>query len=262
VLSGIANVDCIYDSKQPFVAIGSTLRLVRENSVVWGSGIIRSNEDLPSRPRILAVRGPKTRERALASGAYCPAIYGDPGMLLPLIYRPSKEVVGSRVVIAPHFMHERIPIPQNVCTRVSLRAGSIGDIEQVIDTLVGAGIVLTSSLHVFIVCVAYGVPVTVFQIEGVTIGGDNVKFIDFCLGVGMDPVRIKYVEALTPHAIDELIQQAQIYVPRWSPLKLLKSLAAYLREATQGDMDLDLFIERIQDMKGPRIQPLKKPLSA
>ncbi len=74
VLSGVGGFDCIYDKEKPFLAIGSIIRLGVENSFVWGSGIIRSNERIIPPKKCLAVRGPLTREAVLSGDAGCPEV--------------------------------------------------------------------------------------------------------------------------------------------------------------------------------------------
>ena len=65
------------------------------------------------------------------------------------------------------------------------------------------------TLHVFIFCVAYDVPVTVFKFTSKGIGGDNIKFDDFCLGVGMEPIAIQEVGVLDEVSLIDLATKSQ-----------------------------------------------------
>ena len=72
------------------IAIGSVIEHCSKDSVIWGSGFISENSEFNTFPKkVLAVRGPKSRQRLLAYGIECPEIYGDPVLLLPKIYNPT-----------------------------------------------------------------------------------------------------------------------------------------------------------------------------
>jgi pyruvyltransferase len=76
-------------------SIGSILMYnYRAPKVIWGSGAISDYHFSPMihRHQILAVRGPKSRDRLLEDGIDCPEIYGDPSLLIP--YLVDEEVVG------------------------------------------------------------------------------------------------------------------------------------------------------------------------
>lgn len=77
-------------SQGKFVGIGSIMSCVRENDIVWGAGIIRENQKLsPAHgAKFLAVRGKKTHRQLRRAGIKCPEVYGDPALLLPLMYQP------------------------------------------------------------------------------------------------------------------------------------------------------------------------------
>ena len=73
-----------------YIIIGSTISmLTNERSIIWGAGVIDDQEPLRIKPKkVLAVRGPKTREYLLKNGVECPAVYGDPAMLIKYFYYP------------------------------------------------------------------------------------------------------------------------------------------------------------------------------
>lgn len=245
LLANIAGYDCVYDRKKNLVAIGSIVRFAEDHSSVWGSGIIRKNEPQIHKPTCLAVRGPLTREKLLEDGVDCPAIYGDPAMLFPLFYKPRENTAASsdKTVIVPHFKHTHL-MPQHDDFRyVGLHVHSIYDIEHIIDAIATAPRVVTSSLHGFIFCVAYGIPVTVFKRADKNIGGDNIKFDDFCAGVGLDPITIHTLDNDSSKNLATLADKAQIYKPDWSAVPLLESLSPLC-----GGVALDAFIKRAQSL--------------
>ena len=79
------------------MAVGSILGGRGEfDATVWGSGIrsISSIRNIAIRKfykklDIRAVRGPLTREALLSCGYKCPEVYGDPAVLMPMIYSPN-----------------------------------------------------------------------------------------------------------------------------------------------------------------------------
>ena len=75
--------------RRRLLAVGSILHESRPGDVVWGSGI---NGKVGSRGYdfsgidFRAVRGPLTRELVVRNGGACPAVYGDPALLLPRLF--------------------------------------------------------------------------------------------------------------------------------------------------------------------------------
>ena len=97
----IAGADPVFihprDPRPKHIAVGSIIAYAAPGDIVWGAGILAATDRIHPRARLLAVRGPLTRARALACGADCPDIYGDPALLLPRYHRPSvrqREGVG------------------------------------------------------------------------------------------------------------------------------------------------------------------------
>lgn len=72
-----------------YMFIGSVLHAANKNTIVWGSGMLSENYPPKNAPqKILAVRGPLTRQQLIERGIDCPEVYGDPALLLPLCYQP------------------------------------------------------------------------------------------------------------------------------------------------------------------------------
>src|SRR5690606_4939611 len=92
-----------------YAVIGSILQWAKENSIVWGAGFISEQLDTLYKPQaILAVRGPKTREIFKKRGIECPAVYGDPALLLPLLYYPEIQKQ-YKIGIIPHYVDQNHP---------------------------------------------------------------------------------------------------------------------------------------------------------
>lgn len=166
------------------VGCGSVLRHIRRPgvAVVWGSGIIDS-ADVFERPlQTLAVRGPRTRARMRALGYDCPEVFGDPGLMLPLVY-PARRAAGHAVGIIPHFSEleqfRALALPQDWRLVDVTRP-----LEQVVDSIVACGRTVSSSLHGVVVSHAYGVP-SAWAVAGTELHGDGVKFSDYFEAVGV-----------------------------------------------------------------------------
>lgn len=68
-----------------------------QDAVVWGTGCTKEPEKninniihqkYMRKLDVRAVRGPKTKGALDKLGIKCPEVYGDPAMLMPLIYQP------------------------------------------------------------------------------------------------------------------------------------------------------------------------------
>lgn len=174
-----------------FSLVGSIIQFApQRNTVVWGSGLINDKRGfyLPSRRcKILAVRGPLTREWVLSQGLYCPEIYGDPALLLPMFYRP-KRVQRFRVGIIPH--HADIERGNETVERLLkedsvrlIKVQGYGNWRDFIDEICSCDFVISASLHGLIVSEAYGVPALWVEFSE-HIAGWDFKFKDFYFSIG------------------------------------------------------------------------------
>lgn len=141
-------------SQTRFLAtVGSILDLGLNDCTVWGAGLLW---DLcPSyispdakRMDIRAVRGPKTRQLLQQAGYDCPQVYGDPACLMPLIYQPQRPKQRKPYAVVSH-MFDRTETDLDIMTK---------DYQAFVDGLVGAEMVISSSLHGIILAESYGVP--------------------------------------------------------------------------------------------------------
>ena len=154
--------------------IGSNVFSSFQNAVIWGSGIGNSvGTDTQSligrilhrrifrRLDIRAVRGPLTRQKLIRYRHRCPEIYGDPAILMPLIYRPASFEKKHDILVIPQFLAEkeiREKYPQ-----YPMLSMNTDDYKQVIDMICSSKKVITSSLHGIILAQAYGVPAVYFK---------------------------------------------------------------------------------------------------
>lgn len=178
--------------KTYLMAIGSIMSYTQPKALVWGSGII-SRKDQFSNATFCAVRGPLSRKRILDLGYSCPEIYGDPAILLPTYYQPSIEKKYEYGFI-PHYVDQEIVSQwydkdENVTVLNLIH----DDIFFTTDRILECKKVISSSLHGVIVAQAYGIPAIWVQFSD-KLSGDNVKYEDYFLSVGMKPYTPIYVD--------------------------------------------------------------------
>jgi pyruvyltransferase len=158
------------------LAVGSILHLIKPNDTVWGSGLNRRRLVIaPPGAKFLAVRGPITRRYIKGN---VPQIYGDPGILLPLIYNPKIEKKFEYGIV-PHYVDKPF---------IKLRPGDKyidiqGDWKKVVDEMLSCKKIVSSSLHGIICAEAYGIP-AIWTRYSTKITGGSMKYNDYFLGSG------------------------------------------------------------------------------
>jgi pyruvyltransferase len=173
------------DPRPRYLVCGSVVAMADARCTVWGAGIMTTRDVIDAAATFLAVRGPLTRARALACGASCPEVLGDPGLLLATL-RPAARALRGGVGIAPHFS-DRPHLVDHWSRSAEVR---IIDLQQpvgvVADAIADCELVVTSSLHAMVACHSYGVPVVWGRFRPLP-SGDSSKFADYLLGVGLEP---------------------------------------------------------------------------
>lgn len=169
---------------------GSVAKLATPGSVVLGSGVISSYNDVDPGAHWVWCRGPLTRARVLACGGACPEIYGDPALLMPRIARPSRRKHYD-VGIVPHYVdYESVQarLSQHRVINV-LNAQAL----KVVLAITECRRIISSSLHGIIVAHAYGIPAAWVDFGG-ALAGDGVKFRDYFASVGLPDAQTSTVE--------------------------------------------------------------------
>lgn len=169
-----------------YLTAGSIIGLVESNCIVWGSGIIQHGQRFARPWRTDAVRGPHTRRRFLELGYECPEVYGDPAILLPRVYEPTREKTYELGVI-PHF-RDYPEVASWYRNDPSIRVIDVGHaLERVVDHIASCTCTVSSSLHGLIVSHAYGIPCAWMRFSD-RLGGDGVKFQDYFAAAGVEEV--------------------------------------------------------------------------
>lgn len=171
-----------FPSEHVLLSIGSILKFCSNNTIVWGSGFM-SEEDSFKGGQIFAVRGEYTNVKLKRMGFGGCDVFGDPGLLIPLVYPVFKETKFILGII-PHwkevdFFKDEYSKTYKVIDLLTK------DVETVIDEIVSCKYILSTSLHGIIVAHAYGIPA--LWIKKGNIGTDGIKFKDYFSSVGIKP---------------------------------------------------------------------------
>lgn len=125
------------------------------------------------------LRGPFSAKKFEEEGHKACKVYGDPALLLPLVYTPKMQKQYN-VGIIPH-LHDYNKIRNEYSNERVIYLNN--SIEQIIDEICSCEYIISTSLHGVIVAHAYGVP-AIWIKEGY-IYTDGIKFNDYFASVGI-----------------------------------------------------------------------------
>lgn len=228
----LQNIFC--QNQENIMVIGSIIEhLTTKNSIIWGSGAMYGgNFQMREFPqKVLAVRGPLSRDYLLSQGVDCPEVYGDPALLLPIIYTP-KISKKYKLGIIPHYVDfesEYISKFKNEADVKIIRLRGYTNWKEVIDEICSCEFVVSSSLHGLIISDAYKIPNQWVKFSD-KISGGYFKYHDYFLSVGreINPPYI-FTHATT---LNEILEQKGLYkVITWDPTKLLQVSPFRLKES-------------------------------
>lgn len=187
-----------------YLCIGTLLDAVNYSNlqtIVWGSGVSGQERTFVHPKKILSVRGPKTKEFCDRYGVPCPEVFGDPALLLPLVYQPRRGVQCSiaassvqevrkasyRLGIIPHVVDLHHPVIEEIREKYAdeiliIDLAHYKKWTDVIDQICSCERIFSSSLHGLIVSDAYQVPNCWIKISGKMPGG-NFKYFDYASSV-------------------------------------------------------------------------------
>ena len=194
------------------MAIGSILGGRGDfDAVVWGSGIMSFSavcvlyrRKLYQKLDIRAVRGPLTGAALQQIGIPCPAVYGDPAVLMPRIY-PKTVVTSEKVIYIPHYL-ENNPDSECPCERLDIKTE---DYKGFIDQMCTAGKVISSSLHGIILAEAYGIPAVFLNLNR---DREILKYFDWYFSTGRNSIRMA-------STMEEALQMDPMPLPRLAEMQ-------------------------------------------
>ncbi|HEY8191254.1 MAG TPA: polysaccharide pyruvyl transferase family protein, partial [Alphaproteobacteria bacterium] len=177
-------------AREKVLGVGSVMTALRARDVVFGTGCIRRGiVEAPEGVKFLAVRGPLTR--AMIKGAKVPEVYGDPALLLPLMYPVRKEKKTHDLGLIPHHVDEKTQAFLDAKQTLEFLLGE--EQVKVIDVrlpwpefvveVARCRRVISSSLHGLVIAEAYGVPAEWSEWSDRVIG-KGFKFRDYFAATG------------------------------------------------------------------------------
>ena len=245
-----------------YLCIGTLLDAVNYSNaqtIVWGSGVSGQERSFVHPDNILAVRGPKTKEFCDRYGVKCPEVYGDPALLLPLVYQPQRgappstlprregtlfearnsklETKRYRLGIIPHVVDLHHQVIEEIREKYAdeiliIDLAHYKKWTDVIDQICSCERILSSSLHGLIVSDAYQVPSCWIELTG-NISGGYFKYLDYAASVNRffsTPIRIEknadiadvvdYSDSYFSCADSEKIKELQQCLIKVAPFKL------------------------------------------
>ena len=167
-----------------YTCIGSVYEwCVDSSTIVWGTGLMYGGAKKVNIPKeICAVRGPLTRKVLFENAIPCPEVYGDPALLLPIIYSPQVKKT-YKVGIIPHFVDYDLNNVRVFCDKYQgevhlIRMQGYSDWKKVVDEICSCEQIISSSLHGLIISDAFNIPNIWIQLSDNVEGGD-FKFLDY-----------------------------------------------------------------------------------
>lgn len=169
-----------------YSVIGSVISIYNQNNVsICGSGILLPEQKIRGKPlRIYSVRGPETRRVLLENGISCEEKYGDPALLLPLVYIPKIKKT-QKYAIIPHIntKEDISDIVSAFQSAVIIDMAKYEEWVSVIDAICSSEYVISESLHGLIVAETYGIPCVWVEFQDHSKDW-SFKFIDFFESIG------------------------------------------------------------------------------
>lgn len=167
------------DNPTSLFSIGSVLHFAKDGDAVWGSGRngkIADDQHRFSRLDVRAARGPLTRDFLRGRDIDCPAIFGDPALLIPRLFptRFRRAATPGKIGLVPNLNDLEIVNDPRVIDPT-------GRWDTVIDNILSCEFVVASSLHGLIVADAFGVPCAHVRLSSTE---PDFKYNDYHLGAG------------------------------------------------------------------------------
>lgn len=176
---------CSFTNKPIILAAGSILEGSTSRCIVWGTGMAQSQRKIRG-GNFLTTRGKLSAAIVRKNGFTVQSnIYGDPAILLPIVYKPKSKKVNKRIGIIPHYVdytYCKDHLTHDNYFLINLRTKNI---EEVIEQINSCELIYSSSLHGLIVSHTYGIPAIWFQIK--EFEGGNFKFEDYFSSVNIQP---------------------------------------------------------------------------
>ena len=166
------------------LSCGSIICSSSKHAIIWGTGTMVRNLRVDKPLKVLAVRGPITRQLLLQNDISCPEVYGDPGLMLPRYYTPNTGGRHYKVGVIPHYSDHKYMAQYFAAVPDILVIDINRQVEQVCDDIKACSVTISSSLHGIIVSHAYEVPcawMTTSPHAKWPLMGGKLKYMDYYL---------------------------------------------------------------------------------
>lgn len=190
------------------LTVGSILGIFFCDGIVWGSGILgfESMDFIHKHKRLIkydirAVRGPLTAHFLETQGYKTSNIFGDPGILMPLIFTPSDCKKRYKVSIIHHISQMK-DINKDIKGHHYIDVKT-SDYRKFITEICQSKLIISSSLHGIILAESYGIP-AIFLNEGVE--KELFKYYDWYFSTGRYNV-------IVTNSIDEALNVIPMPLP-------------------------------------------------
>lgn len=207
-----------------YYMIGSILQRCNRNTIIWGSGFISAESICKEAPKkVLAVRGPLTRDKLIKLGINCPEVYGDPALLLPEVYPVKDRDIKYKLGIIPHFRDKNNPwLKRYFSQNEEIKIIDIQNIDplKVVDDMMMCEKIISSSLHGIIIADAYSIPAVWFEFSD-KVEGAGFKFADYFKSVGRSIYLAFQLEEFK--SLDEILNVFEPYELKIDLVDLKKS---------------------------------------
>lgn len=161
------------------LTIGSIVGISPFDATIWGSGIHSEKTmcnvfDMRNYCKydIRDVRGPITYTILRAAGYNCPKVFGDPAVLMPLIYKPLGIKKKYRISIILH-LSQKQEKRNRTYHYIDIQTTNY---KKFINEIVSSELIISSSLHGIILAESYNIPV-IFLAKGRE--SEFMKYLDW-----------------------------------------------------------------------------------
>jgi pyruvyltransferase len=196
-------------SEPHYITTGSIMCLVKNKSIIFGTGFISKDADLGANRKmnnfcstssikhlqphkIIAVRGPLSRQKMLDFNIECPENYGDPLILMPCLNNNYTNIEDNIIGIIPHYIDKNNKNYDLLKTNLEKEGYTVKyiDIEvganhtELINNINKCKYIISSSLHGVIMGVVYKKKTIFIEFSDKVIG-NGFKFEDFFQSVNI-----------------------------------------------------------------------------
>lgn len=198
------------------MTIGSLIGMRNFDATIWGSGVhcmetVKKiyNSHKYVKYDIRAVRGPITRQVLCAAGYECPEVYGDPAILMPVIYPKRERSIKYECSVILHLSQKK-RIENNTDLSLHYIDVETCDYKKFIEEIVSSRKIISSSLHGIILSESYGTP-AIFLRSGMD--KELIKFFDWYLSTNRNTIKMA-------SSIEDALDMEPMVLPNLESLRM------------------------------------------